>query len=73
MEKMDLNNPHNPRFKAARYLLKHGLMTAAEVANFAGCTRQHMHRITQDLNPRQKRARYLKQLWAQTLEENSHD
>jgi hypothetical protein len=64
-----LTNPHDPRIIAARWLLNRGVLTTAEVARFMGVTRQHIHRLTKDLNPVRRRAKYLKQVWREALEQ----
>ena len=63
-------NPHNPQFKAARKLLRAGEATMAEVAILAGVSRQHIYRLTQDLNPVIRRDMYLRRLWKRTVEDN---
>jgi len=63
-----LTNPNDKRIRAARRLLYAGLVTMAEAAVLAGCTRQHMHSLTSGLNPVQRRTRYLRQLWREALD-----
>jgi hypothetical protein len=60
---------NDPRLVAARKLLRKGHLTMGEAAALVGYTRQHMHRLTQDLQPVRRRAAYLKQLWRQALED----
>jgi hypothetical protein len=69
VEKAPLTNPHDPRIIAARWLLQRGVLTTAEVARFMGVTRQHIHRLTKDLHPVKRRARYLQQKWKEALEQ----
>ena len=61
-------DPNNPALKAARMLLRSGFITTAEMAALAGVSRQHMHRVTNDLEPVRRRKAYLKQLWRQALD-----
>jgi len=56
------------RLFVLRKLLRRGHITPAEAAALIGVTRQYMYRLTRDLQPVQRRARYVKQLWREALD-----
>jgi hypothetical protein len=64
---MPFNDPNDPRLIAARKILKAGLATTAEVGRLTGYTRQHIHRLTIDLQPVHRRDAHLLTLWKETL------
>jgi hypothetical protein len=62
-------DPKNPQFKAARKLLRAGVITMSEVAVFAGVSRQHIHRECGDIDPVLRRHAHLRKLWNRTMRE----
>lgn len=57
--------------RAALYMLESGLATVGEVATLRGWSRQRLHKIARELEPRKQRKRFLKEVWKRTLEQLS--
>jgi hypothetical protein len=49
--------------KTALIMLRSGLATVSEVAPLRGVSRQAMQQASRDIQPRQKRAAYVKFMW----------
>lgn len=62
-------NPSEIKQRAALIILRSGMATVGEVAHLRGVSRQALQKATRDMQPRRKRAAWLKLVWKDTIKQ----